>query len=214
MTRWSLASRCSPLGGWFREPGHQGIQSFGDQARLRHPVPVTTIRRAQLGDDAVLGRLDAATWTDDVSPAPAPPVGSPFFTERTRPDDVLVAEADGVVAGYAKLGRSIMLPSHQHVMELNGLTVDPDRRRGGVGRRLVEAAVEEAGNRGARKLSLRVLGGNTGARRLYEACGFVVEGILRAEFLLEGRYVDDVFMARHLADEEPVPSTGGNGLRG
>jgi ribosomal protein S18 acetylase RimI-like enzyme len=149
-------------------------------------------------DDTTLGRLDAVTWTDDVSPAPAPPAGTPFFNERTRPDDVLVAEVDGVVAGYAKLGRSITLPSHQHVLELNGLSVDPNRRRLGVGRQLIEAAVEEARNRGARKLSLRVLGGNTGARRLYEACGFVVEGILRDEFLLQGRYVDDVLMARQL----------------
>ena len=52
-----------------------------------------------------------------------------------------------------------------------------------------------ARSRGARKLSLRVLGGNVAARRLYEACGFTVEGVLREEFFLGGRYVDDVLMA-------------------
>ena len=31
-----------------------------------------------------------------------------------------------------------------------------------------------------------------------EACGFVVEGVLRGEFLLQGQSVDDVFMAHHL----------------
>ncbi|MEO8519186.1 MAG: GNAT family N-acetyltransferase [Dermatophilaceae bacterium] len=156
------------------------------------------IRRAQPGDDLALARLDTATWTDDSSPGPAPPAGTAFFNERTSPEDVLVAELDGVVIGYTKLGRSIRLASHDHVLEVNGLSVDPNHRRHGAGRRLVEAAVEEAASRGARKLSLRVLGGNTGARRLYEACGFEVEGVLRAEFLLGGRYVDDVFMARHL----------------
>ena len=64
---------------------------------------------------------------------------------------------------------------------------------------------------GARKLSLRVLGGNSRARRLYEACGFVVEGILRSEFLLGGRYVDDIFMARHLVNEEPFPQATTSG---
>lgn len=170
-----------------------------------------TIRRAQPADDTILGQLDAATWTDDVSPAPAPPADTPFFNERTRPGDVLVAEVDGGVVGYAKLGRSTKLLSREHVLDLNGLTVDPNRRRIGVGRALVEASIEAARNRGARKLSLRVLGGNTGARALYEACGFVVEGVLREEFLLEGRYVDDVFMACHLVNEEPVPTTEGTG---
>ena len=36
---------------------------------------------------------------------------------------------------------------------------------------------------------------NERARRLYESAGFVVEGVLREEFFLEGRYVDDVLMA-------------------
>lgn len=157
-----------------------------------------TIRPARPGDDATLGQLDAATWTDDVSPAPAPPAGTAFFNERTRPDDVLVAEVDDVVAGYAKLSRSTKFPSHHHVMELNGLTVDPNQRRNGVGRRLVEASIGEARHRGARKLSLHVLGGNTSAQHLYEACGFVVEGVLRREFFLAGGYVDDVLMAFHL----------------
>jgi ribosomal protein S18 acetylase RimI-like enzyme len=180
---------------------------------LRHPVRVISIRRAQLGDEEILAQLDAATWTDDVSPAPAPPVGTGFFNERTRPDDVLVAVIDALVVGYAKLGRSA-LPSRQHVLELNGLAVDPGRRRLGAGRQLVEAAIGEARERSARKLSLRVLGGNTGARQLYEACGFVVEGLLRDEFRLGGRYVDDVFMARYLVSEEPVPQTEGRAPTG
>lgn len=104
----------------------------------------------------------------------------------------------GAVAGYAKLGQSMAISSHEHVLELGGLAVDPRCQGRGVGRGLVEAAVEDARARGARKLSLRVLGLNTGARRLYESCGFSVEGVLRAEFLLEGRFVDDVLMARHL----------------
>jgi ribosomal protein S18 acetylase RimI-like enzyme len=188
--------------------------TFGEPTYLRHPVRVISIRRAQLGDGEILEQLDAATWTDDVSPAPAPAVGTGFFNERTRPDDVLVAVIDGLVVGYAKLGRSSALPSHQHVLDVNGLTVDPSRRRLGAGRQLVEAAVEEARKRGARKCSLRVLGGNTSARRLYEACGFVVEGLLRDEFLLRGRYVDDVFMARYLVNEEPVPHTEGRAPNG
>jgi len=84
------------------------------------------------------------------------------------------------------------------VLHVQGLTVDPTIQRQGIGRSLLEAAVAEATRRGARKLGLRVLGGNTKAQALYAACGFVVEGVLREEFRLGGRYVDDVLMARSL----------------
>jgi RimJ/RimL family protein N-acetyltransferase len=43
-----------------------------------------------------------------------------------------------------------------------------------------------------------VLGSNAPARRLYEDCGFGIEGIQREQFFLDGRYVDDLFMALDL----------------
>lgn len=156
------------------------------------------VRPAQPGDDAELVRIDDLTWSAAVSPAPAPPPGRAFFDELRRPADVLVAEVDGAVAGYASIGPGFGIPSHAHVLELSGLAVDPDRARMGVGRRLVQAAVSEAARREAGKLGLRVLGTNVAARRLYASCGFEVEGVLRAEFRLDGRLVDDVLMARRL----------------
>jgi hypothetical protein len=58
-----------------------------------------TVRSARQADDAAPSRIDALTWTALVSPAPAPPVGTAFFNERTQPVDVLVAELDGALAG-------------------------------------------------------------------------------------------------------------------
>jgi ribosomal protein S18 acetylase RimI-like enzyme len=156
---------------------------------------VTTIRQARTEDEPGLRDIDAATWTAGVSPAPPPSAGTAFFGGRIAPADVLVAEAGRVIAGFAALGQSGHLASRSHVLEIRALAVHPARQRCGVGRRLTEAAIEQARSRGARKLSLRVLGGNVAARRLYESCGFTVEGILRAEFFLGGRYVDDVLMA-------------------
>jgi ribosomal protein S18 acetylase RimI-like enzyme len=160
---------------------------------------VISTRAARAEDAAELTRIDLATWTAGVSPAPAPDPGSAFFDERKRPEDVIVAEIDGVVAGYVMLHQAIPLPSHDHVLEINGLAVEPLRQGLGIGRRLVDEAVQEARRRGALKLSLRVLGPNTGARSLYESCGFAVEGVLRGEFVLDGKLVDDILIARQLA---------------
>lgn len=156
------------------------------------------IRQARPADEAALRQIDAVTWTADTSPAPPRSPDQPFFSERTQPGDVLVVEADGQVIGYVHLEQASAIPSHQHVLDVSGLAVDPAQQGHGAGRRLVEAGVEQARLRGARKLALRVLGPNERARRLYESCGFRVEGVLRDEFRLRGRYVDDVLMARDL----------------
>lgn len=175
--------------------------------RERRDDDTIAIRPARIADGAALSRIDAATWTPAVSPAPPPSPGTPFFDGRTAPGDVLVAEVSGAAAGYAVLGRGFPIAAHAHVLELAGLAVDPARGRRGIGRALVAAAVAEAGVRGARKLNLRVLGSNPDAQRLYAACGFEVEGLLRAEFLLAGRYVDDVLMTHHIrrSSEDVLP---------
>ena len=72
---------------------------------LRETVPVIDVRRASASDGPVLARIDLATWTPDVSPAPPPADagGYLFFGDRTKPSDVLVAELDGAVAGWVKV---------------------------------------------------------------------------------------------------------------
>jgi ribosomal protein S18 acetylase RimI-like enzyme len=127
-------------------------------------------------------------------------VEQPFFdpTRGPAPGDVLVALLDSRIVGYVRLGRRTPLESNAHVLEVRGLAVSASARRRGVGRALLGAAASEAAARGGRRLRLRVLSHNLAARALYEACGFTVDGVLRDEFLLGGRYVDDVMMSRAL----------------
>ena len=80
-------------------------------------------------------------------------------------------------------------------MDIRGLAVHPAHQGHGAGRQLIHASLDQARSRHARKLALRVLSTNTRARQLYESCGFRVEGVLREEFFLNGRYIDDIFMA-------------------
>ncbi|WP_405643200.1 GNAT family N-acetyltransferase [Streptomyces sp. NBC_00019] len=157
------------------------------------------IRHATLDDEDTLGRLDRATWSTlhAVSPRPQPP-HEPFYGERFGPRDHLVAELDGVLVGYIRLGFPTPLACNAHVRQIQGLVVAEEARGAGVARALLRAVQEEARKLGARRITLRVLGHNAPARKLYESEGFVVEGVLPEEFLLDGEYVDDVFMGRSL----------------
>ncbi|MFE6053813.1 GNAT family N-acetyltransferase [Kitasatospora sp. NPDC056446] len=158
------------------------------------------IRPAGPEDERELAVLNHAAWSvlSDVSPEPS--VEGPVFDERRTSEQFLLAVLDGRLVGYVRQVPATALAVNAHVRQIQGLAVDGTVRGRGVGRRLVEAACDEARARGARKVSLRVLGWNTPARRLYESCGFVVEGLLAEEFLIDGSYVDDVWMARRLVD--------------
>lgn len=163
------------------------------------------IRSAEFDDARALAAIDLATWSPRVTPAPPRDPDLPFFRQRADPADVLVAQGDGEVLGYVMLRQSFPLPSHAHALEVSGLAVDPKHQGRGVGRFLVEEAKTQAQRRRVRKLSLRVLSPNGSARRLYESSGFVIEGVLRGEFLLEGHFVDDVLMACYLDGNQPAP---------
>jgi ribosomal protein S18 acetylase RimI-like enzyme len=152
---------------------------------------VVTIRSAQPADEAELVRIDLAAETTRSTIRPLTGEPRPFDFDG----DVLVAEVDGALAGYVRLVHPTPFPSSAHVLYVNGLAVDPAVQRRGVGRALVEAAKDRARERGMRRLTLRVLAPNEAARALYAACGFVVEGVFRGEFHLDGEDVDDLFLA-------------------
>jgi ribosomal protein S18 acetylase RimI-like enzyme len=59
------------------------------------------------------------------------------------------------------------------VWHIAQVAVDPARRREGLARRLVTAALSAAAEEGARELTLVVDAGNTAARALYQSLGFV-----------------------------------------
>ncbi|MBQ0970176.1 GNAT family N-acetyltransferase [Streptomyces sp. RK31] len=162
-------------------------------------MPEPLVRPARPDDEAALARLDRESWSPlhEVRPEPPAP-GEPFFHPACGPDAHLVAEHDGRVVGYVRLGHPTVMPTNAHVLQIRGLAVAEEARGKGTGRVLVRAAVEEARCRGARRITLRVLGPNTVARTLYASEGFVVEGVLPGEFHVGGRYVDDVLMGRSL----------------
>lgn len=153
------------------------------------------IRNATQADEPALAALDRSTWSIIVSPAPAPDEDTPFFVPGREPGDVLVAERDGVVIGYVLISPGHPMPSHAHVMDLRGLAVLPEHQGAGLGRRLVDAALTECSRRGARRVRSQVLATNPASLAVHESSGFVVEGVARGEFMLDGEPVDNVLLA-------------------
>ena len=109
----------------------------------------------------------------------------------------LVAERDGRVVGVLELVTAPTEPRHRHAGEIDLLAVHPDCTGRGVGRALMESALDLADDwLDLRRLSLVVFVDNPVAIDLYRRLGFAVEGTLRAYGYKRGRYVDAQVMAR------------------
>ena len=120
---------------------------------------------------------------------------------RRHPDAaVYVAEAPDGIVGRLSVGRDPH-PASRHVADL-GLMVAATHRRRGIGRALLEAAVEWARGAGVRKLELHVFPHNEAAIALYSTFGFAREGYRKAHYRRDGEYVDAILMAK-LVDPPP-----------
>jgi ribosomal protein S18 acetylase RimI-like enzyme len=100
---------------------------------------------------------------------------------------------------------------HAHKGTLWGMYVRPAARGAGVGRRLVEAVMDYARPR-VELIQLSVIAENRAARRLYARLGFAEYGVEKHAAKYQGRYHDDVLMAKMLAPE-PESSTPPSGDR-
>ena len=106
---------------------------------------------------------------------------------------VFVAEEDGNIVGRLSVARDPH-PASFHVADL-GLMVVASHRRRGVGRALLQRAVEWAGDSRVRKLELHVFPHNAPAIALYESFGFVREGYRKDHYRRGVGYVDAILMA-------------------
>ena len=82
----------------------------------------------------------------------------------------LIAEADGVVAGY--VGSQTVLDS----ADMMNLAVSQDFRRQGIGEQLVNSLTEALAEKGVKTLLLEVRISNEPAKQLYQKLGFEIVG--------------------------------------
>jgi GNAT superfamily N-acetyltransferase len=138
------------------------------------------LRPATAADTEALGRLHVQAWRETyaghapdallqgLDPAKRAAMWDGVLT-RTEVR-VILAEVAGELAGFAASGprRDPGLPSEA---ELRALYVLARAQRQGIGRALLRDAARGVRAAGMRTMSLRVLSGNTSARRFYAAMG-------------------------------------------
>jgi RimJ/RimL family protein N-acetyltransferase len=160
-----------------------------------------TIRRATPGDAVALVKLGRAVSSEPeawlITESDWRGVGDERrylrAVRRSPHAAVYVAENEHGIVARLSLARDPH-PASPHVADL-GLMVAAGHRRRGIGRALLEQAVEWARESGVEKLELHVFPHNEPAIKLYEQFGFEHEGLRRGHFRRSGRLVDAVLMA-------------------
>ena len=131
---------------------------------------------------------EVAAWRDKIASIAAR--GWPF----------VVAERDGVVAGYAYATQFRDRPAYAETCE-NSIYLAPDHIGRGVGSRLLPALVEAARQAGFRQM-IAVIGGSEPASvALHAKCGFVHAGRMIGVGRKFGRILDTIYMQRALDGE-------------
>jgi RimJ/RimL family protein N-acetyltransferase len=121
-----------------------------------------------------------------------------WFSDRPGSSTVLGAFRDGelvAIAGFAiQQGQKRV-----HKGMIWGMYVRLGARSAGVGRRLVEAILDLARQR-VELVQLTVVRDNEQARHLYASLGFLEYGTEKNALKQDGRYYDEVLMAKDLSD--------------
>ena len=143
-----------------------------------------TIRRAVVGDEQALTRLNA--FVHDLHVA-----SKPLYFKPAVPEDVAawfkgllerstvriwIAERDGTAVGYVSVflrerGENIFGHARQW-LELDQIGVHPDDRRGGIGRALVDVVLQAAETDRIRDVELSSWAFNKGAQQAFRRLGF------------------------------------------
>ena len=177
-------------------------------------MPKTLIRRAGAADAETLAEISATTFAETFGRLyPAEDLAA-FLREKHAPakaaaelaDPAIaawLAEEEGVAVGYALAG-PCALP-HPDVTpacgELRRIYVRREKQGGGLGRRLLEVALEWLEAEGPRNLWLGVWSENLGAQRLYARHGFKKVG--EYGFRVGGS-VDHEFIMRRASGQTPA----------
>ena len=111
----------------------------------------------------------------------------------------LVADLDGLVAGYAYAVPFRKRPAYRYTVK-HSIYVHPDFLHAGIGRRLLPTLIEACAIAGYRQMIGYIDGANEASLRLHEACGFRRVGLLPSVAYKFGHWSDSVMVQRALGE--------------
>ena len=160
------------------------------------------IRPAQRDDCAAIAviyttGIEGRTATFETRPRTADDI-TPWLADAVR-FPVLVAEEDGVVLGWARVGPYSDREAYRGVGEVQ-VYVDPPARGRGLGTALLEAASGAAERAGYWKLLGKLFPENEPSRALVRRCSFREVGLHHRHARLEGAWRDVLVLERLLGE--------------
>jgi len=116
-----------------------------------------------------------------------------WISERSGALGVLVAEANGVVVGFASLSPYRSRPAYRTTVE-DSIYVSASARGTGVGKSLLLDLIKLASQRGFHTMIAHIAGGSDTSVKLHEACGFKPVGTEAEVGRKFGKWLDVVIM--------------------
>ena len=112
----------------------------------------------------------------------------------SHPNAMFGSFIDGELAATAAVGYVSKFQSSRHKMVMWGVFTSPRYRRRGLGRQVVESAVQHAFSNGVHRVNLQVYVPNEAAIALYKSLGFIEYGNESEAVFINGWYYDGIHM--------------------
>jgi phosphinothricin acetyltransferase len=116
----------------------------------------------------------------------------------------LVADLDGIIAGYAYAVPFRKRPAYRYTVK-HSIYVHHEHVHAGIGRILLPALIDACAAAGYRQMIGYIDAANQPSRRLHEACGFSQVGLLPAVAFKFGHWSDSVMVQRALGPGDTAP---------
>lgn len=168
--------------------------------------PEATLRQATASDIAAITAIYAESVLNGVAtyelvPPDAAEMMQRFAALRASGYPYVVAELDGVIAGYAYASAFRTRAAYRFLVE-DSIYLAPHARGFGIGRMLLDVLVTECSNLGFRQMVAVIGGAHQASIALHRAAGFASSGRITGSGYKFGRWLDTEFMQLALGDGE------------